>query len=494
MDEVLLEVEPAVVGPHLGPDRLVGHRQDRGPDAECALEREHDRGQGTALADPCRARDMGREVLVPEPEPGLLPVPRQLVHHGPGLVGLAPAALEVEPLGQHVHDRVVVGHHQQAVALGVVAGVDDDGQVARWQDRLEAVGQFRAAGPAGECHDPHGGHASRSSRTSAMRSIVTRSYGAGIRTMTVVKPSLEIRPYRVGHLGRSSRGGDSSSPPCVSIPLWVSSASYRALAAPRSSSSTIGKLIVFSIVVDVATDRGAVLGEDLEPRPDLVDGPARVPAIGPLGHDPERLLRPRATDQDRQVGLDRPRRAQRVVERVEPALVAEPLPVEQPAQEHDRLVEPVEPLARAVEEVDAERVVLALEPRPADAEHGPAVRDVVEGRGDLGQQARVAERVGTDHQAEADPRRQRAERGQHAPALEQRLLPRPEDGHQVVPRPDRIPVGGLGRERGVAHARPVGLLAPELEPEAGRSVGHDPMVRDPVRPSTAPGRGVAGGV
>ena len=119
------------------------------------------------------------------------------------------------------------------------------------------------------------------------------------------------------------------------------------------------------------------------------------------------LLRPGAADQDRQLRLDRTRRAQRVVERVEAALVAEPLAIEQAAHEHDRLVEPVEPLARAAEELDPEAVVLALEPGAADAEHGPAVRDVVERRGELGGQARVAERVRADHQPEPHPRRHR---------------------------------------------------------------------------------------
>ena len=131
MDEVLLELEPALVGPDLGSDRAVGHRQDPCRDPERVLERPHDLGQAASLADPCRPRDVRREVSIAEPEPVLLAVLGQAVHHGPGLVDVAPAALEVEPPGQHVHDRVVIGHHEQAVPLGVVAGVDDDRQIAR---------------------------------------------------------------------------------------------------------------------------------------------------------------------------------------------------------------------------------------------------------------------------------------------------------------------------------------------------------------------------
>ena len=41
-----------------------------------------------------------------------------------------------------------------------------------------------------------------------------------------------------------------------------------------------------------------------------------------------------------------------------------------------------------------------------------------------------------------------AEPGQDAPALEDRLLPRPEDGHEVIPCPDRVPA----RRRSAARA------------------------------------------
>ena len=79
-------------------------------------------------------------------------------------------------------------------------------------------------------------------------------------------------------------------------------------------------------------------------------------------------------------------------------------------------------------------------------------------------------------------RRQGTERGEHAPALEDGLLPRPEDGHEVVPRPDRVPAASSSaRTRGVAEARPVGVLRPELQRrtasvEVGRgwSIGTDP--------------------
>ena len=60
--------------------------------------------------------------------------------------------------------------------------------------------------------------------------------------------------------------------------------------------------------------------------------------------------------------------------RVGRAVVVDRLAVEQPADDADGLVEPVEALAEARPEVDPERIVLALEPGAADAEDRPAVR------------------------------------------------------------------------------------------------------------------------
>ena len=128
---------------------------------------------------------MRAEVPVAEPEPRVLAVALEHAHRGPRLVADAPAALVVEQPGEHVHDRVVVGHHEQAVAVDVVARVDDDAQLARLEDLLEPVGELRPARAAGEDDDVH---VARSAWTSVIRSMVSRSYGAGIRTMTVSKP------------------------------------------------------------------------------------------------------------------------------------------------------------------------------------------------------------------------------------------------------------------------------------------------------------------
>ena len=72
-DEVVLELEPAVVGPDLGADGLVGHRQDRA--ARCrgrcevaAPPRSVDRRRGAG-----RSAHVRREVPVAEPEPASSP-------------------------------------------------------------------------------------------------------------------------------------------------------------------------------------------------------------------------------------------------------------------------------------------------------------------------------------------------------------------------------------------------------------------------------------
>ncbi len=139
---------------------------------------------------------------------------------------------------------------------------------------------------------------------------------------------------------------------------------------------------------DVAADLGAVVLQRLQRIGDLVHRAGRVPGVRTSGDGPQRLLAAAAADEDRQVGLDGPRFAQRVVQRVARSLVGHALAVEEPAKQHDRLVQPAQPLTRARPEVDAEGVMLALEPGSADAEHRTPGRDVIERRGELGGDAR----------------------------------------------------------------------------------------------------------
>ena len=123
------------------------------------------------------------------------------------------------------------------------------------------------------------------------------------------------------------------------------------------------------------------------------------------------------------MGLHGSRLAQRVRELVVATRVTEPFAIEQAAHDHDRLVEPVEPVAKPGPPLrDREWLVFALEPRATNAEHSPPTADVVEGRGQLRREPGVAERVGADHQPEADPFGHGSDGRERRPAFEDRLL------------------------------------------------------------------------
>ncbi len=169
---------------------------------------------------------------------------------------------------------------------------------------------------------------------------------------------------------------------------------------------------------------------------------------------------------------DRSRLAQRIVERVEPALVRDPLTVQEAADEHDGLVEAVEALAEPGPEIEAEGVMFPLEPAAADAQDGAPARYVVKGRRELRGEARIAEGVGGHHRAQVHPGRERRERRQRCPALELGARPVALVGQQVVVQPDGIETGRFSRQTRVAQCRPVGALDP-----VGRSESHAAIVR-----------------
>ena len=107
-----------------------------------AWSEQHRLRQRPALADPCRPRDVRREVLVTEAEPVLLAVLGQCLHDGPGLAALAPPAFVVETVRQHVQQGVVIGHDEEAMPFRVVAGVGHDGQVARGETDWSPCASF----------------------------------------------------------------------------------------------------------------------------------------------------------------------------------------------------------------------------------------------------------------------------------------------------------------------------------------------------------------
>jgi hypothetical protein len=143
---------------------------------------------------------------------------------------------------------------------------------------------------------------------------------------------------------------------------------------------------------------------------------------------------------------------------------------EEALDEVDGLLEPVKPLAEARSEVEPERLVLPPEPAAADAQDEPAVRHVVQGRRELGRQARVPERVSGHEQPEAGFGRQRCERGKRRPALELPVAPVALVGEEVIVEPETVEARLLGRQAGVPERRPVGPLDPVGRAESHRRI------------------------
>ncbi len=152
----------------------------------------------------------------------------------------------------------------------------------------------------------------------------------------------------------------------------------------------------------VAAEALAVGGEGVELAGHLVDRSGQVGLVGVLGHEPQGLLLAAAPDHHRDA-TDRRRLVDGVLDLVAGAVEARALVAEHRQDDLQRLLQLLEPVGEGAE-LEAERVVLELEPPGADAELGPTVRDDVERGDDLGQQRRVAVRVAGDEGAQAHVR------------------------------------------------------------------------------------------
>ena len=82
------------------------------------------------------------------------------------------------------------------------------------------------------------------------------------------------------------------------------------------------------------------------------------------------------------------------------ARVGHLLAVQQRTDDLEGLLQPVQPLPEAAPELDPEGRVLADVPAAAQPQDGPTAADVVDGGDRLGDERRVAERVGAHEQAE----------------------------------------------------------------------------------------------
>ena len=140
MDEVLLEVEPAVVGQDLRADRRVGHRQDsrREPERRPAGASTAS-VSGRAGPDPGRPGDVRREVAVTEPEPALLAIRAQLVHDASRSRPRSPSHARWSKRSPSMYRMVSwSGMTSRPWRSHVVAGVRDDREAGRRQHGREA--------------------------------------------------------------------------------------------------------------------------------------------------------------------------------------------------------------------------------------------------------------------------------------------------------------------------------------------------------------------
>jgi hypothetical protein len=178
-----------------------------------------------------------------------------------------------------------------------------------------------------------------------------------------------------------------------------------------------------------------------------------VEVLGEPGGQGERLALPAATEQHRQVVPDA-----RLVDR---GLGAVPLAVERralAAQHRDddlqRLVEPLEPVGEGAE-LEAELLVLQLEPAGADAQHGPAAADHVEGGDGLGQHRRVAVGVAGDQRGQLDPGGGGGQRAERRVGLEHGLVGGSDAGQlvEVIHHERGVEAGALRFARLLDHGR-----------------------------------------
>src|SRR3954470_9812482 len=148
--------------------------------------------------------------------------------------------------------------------------------------------------------------------------------------------------------------------------------------------------------------------------------------------------------------------------------------VENGADRGHCLVHPVKPLTGTPAEVDPVALMLVVEPRAAQSKDCATIRDVVQRRRELGDEARIAKRIGTDEEPEPDPCRRLRPRSERHPAFEDVLLGLAEDRVQVVPRP-QVLVAELVNATGRAlEAWPISALAPQKD--ANFEVAHLPRL------------------
>ena len=136
-----------------GGDAAVGHGHQAGAEAPGGGDLGGDLAQSRALPQPPGAEEVGGEVAVAEPEPGVLAVAGEGVDGGERLARQAPPGVGVLGSGEGVGDRVEVGADVEAVEPVVVGGVDDHGDVGGVDDLHQPAEEARRPHPARQRRD-----------------------------------------------------------------------------------------------------------------------------------------------------------------------------------------------------------------------------------------------------------------------------------------------------------------------------------------------------
>ena len=158
----------------------------------------------------CGAEEVGREVLVAEPEPRGDVVAVERVERGERLALEAPALRGVRRAGERVGDRVEVGGDVQPVELVVVGGVHDRDDVARRDDADEPGEEPGGTDTTGEGRehacDPTAGAAAEPIGCEAQRDA-TSSHAA--------LPASSRTRAATGSIACTTRSGRSPSCACT---------------------------------------------------------------------------------------------------------------------------------------------------------------------------------------------------------------------------------------------------------------------------------------
>ena len=144
LHEVLLEAHLALgVGVAHGdhrPQGVVGGREQAQTETPGGRDLVGDGRQGRAGRQPAGAVEVRSEVAIAELEPGVTSVATDGRHRLPRLVPQTPAGVGIDLPGEGVGDGVDVGADVQPVQRGVVADVDDRGDLGG-RDHLHQAGE-----------------------------------------------------------------------------------------------------------------------------------------------------------------------------------------------------------------------------------------------------------------------------------------------------------------------------------------------------------------